>query len=214
MSQLKDKGYSVVSQDKLLTSETYKNFDTKQSLIKEETIFGPDAIYVSPTNTYTSTNKFYKFKETQALLKDFESSIVEVTLYVTYLSQEIDKYFNIATGINVGQVPMVTPGSNMLFYGYNASKCTGYCPDTMATLTLGQPIYTTDKMGELKDVTGTGEKLGDTISMAASWLTGGLKVKNSKRYELLADPIKYEKAISTVLSLATQSFVDEIEKNK
>lgn len=214
VSQLKEQGFNVLPKSQLSTSQTYNKFAITETQTKDEALFGPDAIYVSPTGMKTSDANISKGFEIQGLLKDYKKSFIEVTLYVSYLAQQTKETMMVVTGLEVGQVPLVTPGSNLIFYGYEASKCVGYCPDTVAHIRLGQPIYTNEKMGELKDVTSTGDKVGDAVAMVGSWMTSGLKIRNSKRYELIADPEKYEKAISSVISKTTQKLADTLAKNK
>lgn len=214
VSQLSAKGFNVLPKEQLNQSPTYNKFALTQTQTKEEALFGPDAIYVSPSGMKTSDATISKGFEIQGLLKDFQASFIEVTLYVSYLAQQTKETMMVVTGLEVGQVPTVVPGSMLQFYGYEASKCVGYCPDTVAHVRLGQPIFTQDSMGELKEVTSTTDKLGDTISMVGSWMTSGLKIKNTKRYELVANPPMYEKAMLNVLSKTTSSMVETLSMHK
>lgn len=212
VAQLKKKGFGVVSIKELNQSPTYHAIKETNTQHKDKALFGPDAIYVSPTGMRVSDASFMKLRELGIIMKELNTSVMDVTLYVTYLSQSTDTVAGglIATGLSIGQTATVIPGSSIDFYGLQASKCQGYCPDMVAHVKLGQPVYDTSKVGELKDVTSAGDKAGDVALTALSWMTSGTKIHQTKHYELHVSPEKYEPVVTGVISKAGKKLLDKL----
>ncbi|RLL53056.1 hypothetical protein D8Y20_06050 [Mariprofundus sp. EBB-1] len=216
VSQLKQKGFNVLPTSALNRSKTYSAIKQTNTQYKDEALFGPDAIYVTPSGMRVSDASITRMIETNKIMKELNTSVMDVTLYVSYLSQSFNKAAGfVVTSINVGQTTTVTPGSMMTFYGLEASKCNGYCPNTVAYATLGQPVFDTEKVGVLKNVTSSTDKAGDVALTALSWMTkSGTKIHNTDRFELTADPNKYAKVVTGVISKATDKLVSALAANR
>lgn len=209
--QMQQKGIEILPISSLQNSAAYQKFNG-ETLYKDKALFGPDAIYVMPTGLKASGAKFTRGLEVSHIMKEMDASLMDVTLYVTYLSQEVESTMRIVTGVSVGQTTTVTPGSVMQFYGLEASKCVGYCPNTVAHARLGQPVYSTEKVGELQEATTTTDKASDIAVTALTWLTPNKRAQfnNTNRYELHADAGKYEEVVTRVLKEATEKMVSAL----
>ncbi|MDX2463321.1 MAG: hypothetical protein QNK31_02310 [Porticoccus sp.] len=211
VDQMKQKGIEVLPLSSLKKSPTYQTFKG-ESQYKDKALFGPDAIYVAPSGMKMSDTKITRGLEIGKIMNEMNASLMDVTLYVTYLSQRVESTLRVVTGISIGQTTSVTPGSVMQFYGLEASKCKGYCPNTVASARLGQPVYSTEQLGELRETTTAGDKAGDIAVAALTWLTPNQNAKfnNTNRYELHADAAKYEKVVTGVLKEATDKLVSSL----
>lgn len=218
VAQMKQKGFNVLPISSLAKSSTYKSIKQTNTQYKDEALFGPDAMYVTPSGMRVSDASITRMMEIGKIMKELNSSIMDVTLYVSYISSQTETVAGgfIATGVQVGQTSTVTPGSTMTFYGLEASKCNGYCPNTVARAKLGQPVYDTTKVGELKNVTTSGDKAGDVAMSVLSWVTPGKKMTlhDTNRYELHANPKTYEKVVTGVISNATEKLVNSLAAHK
>jgi hypothetical protein len=211
VDQMKQKGIEVLPISSLSQSPTYQKFKGKP-LYKDKALFGPDAIYVAPSGMKMSDSNITRGLEVGKIMKEMNASLMDVTLYVTYLSQKVESTLRVVTGVSIGQTTSVVPGSVMQFYGLEASKCVGYCPNTVANARLGQPVYSTEKVGELRETTTSGDKAGDIAVAALTWLTPNKNAQynNTNRYELHAESAKYEKVVSGVLKDATGKLVSSL----
>lgn len=208
VQQMEEKGIEVLSASSMKNSATYQKFDGK-TFYKDKALFGPDAVYVTPTGMKASDSKITRGLEISNLMKEMNASLMDVTLYVTYLNQRVDSTMRVVTGISIGQTTSVMPGSGMQFYGLEASKCVGYCTNGVAHVSLGQPVYSTEKVGELRETTTKGDKAADLAVTALTWLTPNKNAEfnNTNRYELHAEADKYEKVVTGVLKEATGKMV-------
>jgi len=211
VAQMKQEGIDVLPVSSLNKSATYQKFKG-ETLYKDKALFGPDAVYVTPTGMKASDAKFTRGLEVSSIMKETNASLVDVTLYVTYLSQRVESTMRVVTGISIGQTTTVTPGSVMQFYGLEASKCVGYCPNTVANARLGQPVYKTEQVGELRETTTSEDKAGDIAVAALTWLTPGKNAQynSTNRYELHADSAKYEKVVTETIKEATGKLVSSL----
>lgn len=211
IDQMKQKGIEVLPLSALNKSPTYQKFKGKP-LYKDKALFGPDAIYVTPSDMKMSDSNITRGLEVGKIMKEMNASLMDVTLYVTYLSQKVESTLRVVTGVSIGQTTSVTPGSVMQFYGLEASKCVGYCPNTVANARLGQPVYSTEKIGELRETTTSGDKAGDIAVAALTWLTpnSNAQYNNTNRYELHAESEKYEKVVTGVLKDATDKLISSL----
>lgn len=211
-AQMTSKGFVVLPTAALENAPSYRAFPgaPTRTAKKDEALFGPDAIYVRPTGMRGSDTSHMRQMEANRILKETGASVVDVTLYVSYLAQSFKKVAVITTGLKVGQAPMVTPGSTMDFYGFQASRCTGFCPNTVARAKIGQPIFSTEKIGELKNVTDAGDTATDVAVTALSWMTSRTKIRRTRRYELHADPVRYERVVTAVLQNATNKLINAV----
>ena len=211
VEQMKQKGIEVLPISSLSKSATYQKFKGDR-LYKDKALFGPDAVYVTPSGMKASDTKITRGLEVGNIMKEMNASLMDVTLYVTYLSQRVESTLRVVTGISIGQTTTVTPGSVMQFYGLEASKCVGYCPNTVANARLGQPVYKTEQVGELREVTSSSDKAGDIAVAALTWLTPGKNAQynSTNRYELHAEPAKYEKVVTETLKEATGKLVNSL----
>lgn len=207
-AQMQAKGFTVLPFSVLENAAAYKDFKPAQQYV-DSALFGPDATYVTPSGLKMSDANIMRGKEIMNLLKQTQVSLVEVQLNLTYLTQSVDSTMRVVTGISIGQTMTVTPGSKMAFYGYEASKCVGYCPNTVANAKLGQPIYRSEKIGELRNVTTGSDKAADVAVAALTWLTpnSNMRIQDTNRYELHAEQHKYEKVAIEVLKDATGQLV-------
>jgi hypothetical protein len=208
VAQMKKKGIEILPASSLKKSATYQKFKG-QTLYKDKALFGPDAVYVTPSGMKASDTKITRGLEIMNIMKEMNASLMDVTLYVTYLSQRVESTLRVVTGISIGQTTTVTPGSVMQFYGLESSKCVGYCPNTVANARLGQPVYKTEQLGELRETTTSGDKAADIAVTALTWLTPGKNAQynSTNRYELHADSAKYEKVVTETLKEATGKLV-------
>jgi hypothetical protein len=139
-------------------------------------------------------------------------SAMAVTYYVDYVNAEGDGGF-IATraSVSVGPGLSVRPGSGLQFYGYAASKCSGFCPNTTAALKLGQAVYSTEPFGEFVDVT-QAEGAQIALSVFTGLTTGS--VRRWKDFEMRADPAKYQAITTRILREANAKLVQAMGEKK
>jgi hypothetical protein len=221
VARMTERGFEVLAYDRIAGTEAFAKMTHVDSPHVAEGMFEQDAVYFAPSGmrlvlpmqkqgiggAFDTGNPVWV---TGGLLKEMNVAVVNLTYYVDYLSQADEKFGFITTGLGVGQTVMVTPGSGLSFSGYEASLCKGFCPDAVANLKLGQPVFSTKEVGDLKDMTRTGDKVGDYSKMALSWMTSGLKVHGTKRYELHADPEKYKQVAIEVIARANGQIVDAL----
>ncbi|OSM07013.1 hypothetical protein [Magnetofaba australis] len=202
--QLTAQGFSVMSEAEMAALPRYAAAKAKANPEMDKALFGPDALYFVPTGVkHLDVGMFDKGLFNMDMLKQSQATVMDVTLYVTYLGQKLEKVLTMVSGVQVGQAMTVIPGSVVTASGYQASKCVGFCPNTVASVRLGQPIYSTEETGTLTDVTTAGDRALDVAKMAATWMTGGLKTQVTKVYELKADPAKFKKVAIETLGKAT-----------
>lgn len=221
VAKMEKRGFEVIPYDRIAGTEAFSKMTHVEAPHVAQGIFEQDAVYFAPRGMRLvlpmqkqgiggAFDKGNPVWVTSGLLKELEVAVVNLTYYIDYLSQADKKFGFVTTGLEVGQTVMVTPGSGLSFHGYQASLCKGYCPDMAANFRLGQPVFSTEEVGELKDVTSTGDKVGDYSKMALSWMTSGLKVHGTKRYELYADPSRYKSVSLDVVGRANDQMVDAL----
>ena len=196
-------------------TETQVNNDTKvknNTGVKRKTPFGPEAIYMMPAGLKALDSKTHQGKVISSIMNEINASLMDVTLYVTHMEKQVKSTLKVVTEINVDQMITVMPGSRMQFYGLKASKCEGYCPNSVVNVTLNQPIPSDEKVGELKIVARKIEKEEGIVATAMNWVALDSKVKESNlnRYELHADSVKYEQVVIDILSETTGKLVNEL----
>lgn len=194
-------------------TETQVNNDTgvkNNTGVKRKTPFGPEAIYMMPTGLKPLDSKTHQGKVISNIMNEINASLMDVTLYVTHMEQQVKSTLKVVTEINVDQMITVMPGSRMRFYGLKASKCEGYCPNSVVNATLNQSIFSAEKVGEIKIVAKKTEKEEGIVATAMNWVALDSKVKESNlnRYELHADSVKYEQVVTDMLSEATGKLVN------
>jgi len=212
VDQMKQQSIAVLPMSSLSQSPTYQKFMESGVQFKEKTLHGPEATYVMPSGMRTSDSKISRGKEVSNIMNEVNASVMDVTLYVTHLSQRVDSKLRVVTGIHVEQKITVTPGSRMQFYGLKAFKCEGYCPNPVVNTRLGQPVYSTEKVGELMEIAKKAGKETGIAATALNLLTLGSKERggNPNRYELHADTAKYEKVVAGVLKEASGKLVSSL----
>ena len=194
-------------------TETQVNNDTKvknYTGVKRKTPFGPEATYMMPAGLKALDSKTHQGKVISSIMNEINASLMDVTLYVTHMEKQVKSTLKVVTEINVDQMITVMPGSRMQFYGLKASKCEGYCPNSVVNVTLNQPISSDEKVGELKIVARKIEKEEGVVATAMNWVALDSKVKESNlnRYELHADSVKYEQVVIDILSETTGKLVN------
>jgi hypothetical protein len=211
VSQMQEKGITVLPFSDLEKIAAYQDFKPNSHYV-DSALFGPDATYVTPTGLKMSDASIMRGKEMMNLLNQTQTSLMDIQLNLTYLSQSVESTMRVVTGITIGQTLTVTPGSKMAFYGYEASKCSGYCPNTVANAKLGQPIYRAEKIGELRNVTTSSDTAGDIAVAALTYLSSAsnMKFQDTNRYELHTEQGKYESVAIDVLKDATGQMVDAL----
>lgn len=194
-------------------TETQVNNDTKvknYTGVKRKTPFGPEATYMMPAGLKALDSKTHQGKVISSIMNEINASLMDVTLYVTHMEKQVKSTLKVVTEINVDQMITVMPGSRMQFYGLKASKCEGYCPNSVINVTLNQLISSAEKVGELKIIARTIEKEEGVVATAMNWVALDSKVKESNlnRYELHADSVKYEQVVVDILSETTGKLVN------
>ena len=229
VEQMSQRGVEVLPMSSLSKSRTYQkasggsdfpfwtdtqvNNDTKvknNTGVKRKTPFGPEAIYMMPAGLKALDSNTHQGKVISSIMNEINASLMDVTLYVTHMEQQVKSTLKVVTEINIDQMITVMPGSRMRFYGLRASKCEGYCPNSVVNVTLNRSITSTEKVGELKIVARTTEKGEGVVATAMNWVALGSKMKESNlnRYELHADSVKYEQVMIDILGEATNKLVN------
>jgi hypothetical protein len=115
--------------------------------------------------------------------------------------------FATRASVEVGPGLSVRPGSGLQYYGYEVSKCVGYCPDVIASVKLGQAVYSTESFGEFKDVTQS-DTAQAAFGVVSSLLSGS--VRKWKEYEMNADSQKYQTITTQLLKDANTKLVQAL----
>lgn len=186
------------------------NGEKNNTGVKRKTPYGPEAIYMMPTGLKALDSKMHQGKTISNIMNEINASIMDVTLYVTHMDQQVKSTLKVVTEINVNQMITVMPGSRIRFYGLKASKCEGYCSNSVVNVTLSQPSFSAKKVGEIKIISKKSVKDEGVVATAIDWVTLDSKVKenNLNRYELHADSAKYEQVVTDILKKVTGKLVN------
>lgn len=228
ISQMKNKGLEILPISSLSSSPTYTSF-SKDGLKKiKKTIFGPGGTSVSPSGMNTSNSEESRGKQISKIMDEMNASVMNITLYITYMNRKVDPRSNSPYSIDVEQKISVIRGSRMQFFGLKASQCEGYCSSPVVNAKLGKSISSLAKVGDLsvknkksnkkevkKQITTSDSDLksqaADLSEKAIKWISALSEKKDDLRYyELRIDPVKYEKIIGDLLEKSTKKLVEEI----
>lgn len=209
IARLKAKGFEVLPLDKLKANAAYAKFESKSNPFVDKAFFGSDSTYFAPTGLKMHGDGMSAISTGQvigSIVKDEQVSVIDATYYISFLSQEFEKTLGMVSGVKVGQTLKVTEGSFLNFSGYQASQCKGYCPSMVANVTMGQPVYSNEEFGEMKDTVSTAEQV-------AMKVFGGLG-KEVHKYELNADPEKYESIATGLVAKVAEKFADALASKR
>jgi hypothetical protein len=102
VAQMQAKGITVLPFSNLEKTAAYQDFKPNAQYV-DSALFGPDATYVTPTGLKMSDTSIFRLKEVGNLLKETQTSVMDVQLNLTYLSQSVESTMRVVTGITIGQ---------------------------------------------------------------------------------------------------------------
>jgi len=234
VEELKEQGINVLPMLSLEISPTYQKLMNSEVQFKQTPPSGLEATHVVPTGLkisdpnrsldggyldrgYASWEygdignkaKNNRGKEISNILNEMNASVMDVTLYVTHTRQQIKSTLKVVTDIVVEPMIRVRAGSRLQFYGLQAFRCEGYCPNPVVNVALDQSLHTSSKVGEMKVIIKSSDKTGGFVEKTLSWLSLGSSENRADidHYELHADEQKYQKAVTEVLNEATNKLV-------
>ena len=215
LTKLKAAGYTVAEQSSLDGNPAWEKATKKASPV------GDDVKYFAPTgqkivfNTGSFAIGFgHPNMAAVGVAKEGDTSLIYVNYVVDFLNAQTagGKYSSYSSA-DFGQGISVRPGSGLTFFSQKESKCVGYCPNGAGTVALGQPVYSEEPYGELKDTVSGGEKAGMVALNVVSAL-GGLGTRSIKRYDVEADAGKYNTIATGTLKDANQKLVTDLAAQK
>ena len=231
---LRKHGVNVLPMLSLEISPTYQRFLDSKIQSKETPPSGLEATHVVPTGLkisdpnrsldggyldrgYASWEygdignqvKKNRGKEISNILNEMNASVMDVTLYVTHLRQQIKSTLKVVTDIVVEPMIRVRAGSRIQFYGLKASRCEGYCPNPVVNVVLDQSLQSSSEVGDMKVIIKSSDKTEGFVEKTLSWLTLGSSENRADidHYELHADEQKYQEVVTEVLNKATNKLV-------
>lgn len=204
-SMLKANGYNVVSRSSITNTSEYKKVAVEKAPQREaESVLamGSDITYFAPSGMPLH-GKGFAFSTPMIAFGSLGEKTGVPVLDVEYIVNfaNADGYggsHRNTAAVNVGQGISVVSGSRVTAYGGQG----GTFSTNIGTVSLGQPVYSTQEFATVAEMTTDGEKaLGGATSV-------------SREYAVNADPGKYEAISKSVLNQANKKLVGTMAANR
>lgn len=158
----------------------------------------------------------------KALGQELDAALVEARFVVTFCDLEGSKqgfwasYGNTATASVKSTLALTfLPGETRFWVHTPASKGGAFKANPFVAMTLKHPVMAGKQLFEVKDITTTGQKLGDAAVTAlgvVSSLSGGRSMSSrTKQYEAHVEPGEYADTIKTYGDAVSRMFVSQIQ---
>lgn len=226
VTELKAAGFDVLEHTQLEKQASYADMSAVDNPLKIESNMYGNLVYVAPTgmklalmpgeegglSAFKALSSNNPARMIPKLINELGMSVITATYYVDFVNTEADGGL-IATKaeVSIGPGLSIRPGSGVDFYGYEASKCKGFCPDMAARVKLGQAVYSQEKFGELVNVT------DDTGTQVALNAVTGLLTGSVKRWydlEMRADPNRYRDITVKLLENTNDQLIQTLKTHR
>ena len=215
-SMLKANGYNVVDRSTITNTSEYKKASVEKSPQRDAEsvlVMGSDVTYFAPSGLPLH-GKGFAFSNPMMAFGTIGGKTGVPVLDVEYIVNfaNADGYggsFRNSAAVNVGQGISVVSGSRVTALGGQG----GTFSTDIGTVSLGQPVYSTEEFATVAEMTTGGEKaLGYAANAFSAVLGGGTSI--SREYTVNADPGKYEAVSKSVLSQANKKLVGTMAANR
>lgn len=115
-------------------------------------------------------------------------------------------WHRVTSSINVGQGISVQPGASLYLIGGQQSTFS----KTNGNITTGQPIFSTKEFGEVRDETGTTNKVVQGVTKIVGIL-GGIGSNAFANYVVTAEPAKYTEVANEVVQETNKSIIQTMQ---
>ncbi|MCB9799286.1 MAG: hypothetical protein H6757_00825 [Candidatus Omnitrophica bacterium] len=198
ISQLKEKGYAVVTNEELSASEKYSDLDKEYPQIKKS------VAKVTPTGLSFPG----KFKDPSPDISETVDAVVlELDMDIDFLvinrnearfSLTKDKsHVDVTQGINI-------MGTATLFSG-----------EKTTTINFQQPVTAQRAFGRVNDETSALSKANDALVFASGWLSPqglGSKRQTSRKLDVDADPLQYRLAVGDAMVQINRKLAETLQE--
>jgi hypothetical protein len=158
----------------------------------------------------------------KALGQELDAALIEARFVVTFCDLEGSKqgfwqtYGNTASASVKSTLALTfLPGETRFWVQTGNTKATMFKPNNFVALTLKHPVMAGKQLFEVKDITTTGQKLGDAAVTAlgvVSSLSGGRNMSSrTKQYEAHVDAAEYAEVVQTYGDAVTKMFVSQLK---
>ena len=219
LTQLQTQGYTVLDRNQLLSHAKFAKANADDAPIEIKSDAGK-MLYFVPTEL---GNKAYFYMQdgirskggfgfgnpsvaTSVFADETGIRVLAVNYIIDFATAESYGAKHTSTSsVNVYQGISVKPGSQVALIGGSQ----GTFSTVNGSVSLGQPIYSTEKFGELTDVTSTAFKTTQVVTNVVSAL-GGLGTNKTSKYEVQADPAKYSSVTGGVLAKTNLAITEQM----
>ncbi len=157
----------------------------------------------------------------KALGQELDAALVEARFVVTFCDLEGSKqgfwqsYGNTASASVKSTLALTfLPGETRFWVHTGTAKASVFKPNNFASLTLKHPVLAGKQLFEVRDITTTGQKLGDAAVTALgvmSSLSGGRNMSSrTKQYEAAVDADEYAATVKTYGEAVSRMFVNRM----
>lgn len=215
VQKLQAAGYTVVDRSTLAAHEDFKNVSSEVSPREEEGDlfgFGVTQKVVAPKAIGKLYAGGFGFSNPQVGAIGFADKTGTPVLFVNYTIDFANKsgghggYWSNSSSLEVGQGLSVPPGGGISFVGGQA----GTFSSANGSIKLGQPVFSTDTFGEVVNTNSEGYVAAETAVNVIGVL-GGVGSNQSRSFEVKADPAKYTKVATKVLTDANAMLVHKMQ---